>query len=157
VVADSVRVALEKKFSKRHIVRLVTARANEQYLSRRLATLSVARDAGINISRYATDEELAILRRSDLGQGQPQSRSGSDAVPPPATPTRPRVGSKAAAKSRPRAPPRTAYESFRGSREGCVDPQFDVRFPACNRPASSGMGGSTKSYGETYAIHCRDT
>ncbi len=61
---DPLRQALDDKlkFSPQHVNRLIRTRANEKYLSRRLATLSVARDAGVNISKYATDEEMATLR-----------------------------------------------------------------------------------------------
>ena len=64
-MADPLRAALEKKYSRRHVDRLVTARANEKFLTRRLAMLSIARDAGISWVRYATAEELAALRGND--------------------------------------------------------------------------------------------
>jgi predicted nucleotide-binding protein len=58
------RAALEAKlkFTPQHINRLIAKRSNEQFLTRRLAALSLARDSGINIGRYASDEEMAALR-----------------------------------------------------------------------------------------------
>ncbi len=68
-MTDPLRVALEKRYSKGHISRLITARANEQYFTRRLALVSVAREAGLNVAKYATDEEMATLRSHDRGPG----------------------------------------------------------------------------------------
>jgi predicted nucleotide-binding protein len=62
-MADPLRSALEKKYSRRHIDRLVSARASEQYLTRRLAMLSVARDLDIkNWPQYASEDDMATLR-----------------------------------------------------------------------------------------------
>jgi predicted nucleotide-binding protein len=61
VATDPLRAALEKKYSKRHIDRLVTAKANGQALTRRVAMLAVARDLGMNWTRYATPDEIAAV------------------------------------------------------------------------------------------------
>jgi Predicted nucleotide-binding protein containing TIR -like domain len=79
-MTDPLRVALEKKYSKGHISRLITARANDQYFTRRLALLSVARDAGLNVTKYATDEEMATLRSHDRGRAV-----AANTVPPAAS------------------------------------------------------------------------
>jgi len=64
---DPLRAALATKwrFSAQHINRLIRNRSNELYLSRRLAELSLARDAGINIARFASETEMATLRGAE--------------------------------------------------------------------------------------------
>ena len=47
--------------SDRQIQRLVSKRGNRDMLSRRAAALSVARDYGVSISRFATPEDLSEL------------------------------------------------------------------------------------------------
>jgi predicted nucleotide-binding protein len=84
---DPLRAALLKKYSERHIVRLVTARANEQFLTRRLAMVSVARDAGINVAKYATDDEMATLRGHDRAK-KAEASAAPAAATPVATPRR---------------------------------------------------------------------
>jgi predicted nucleotide-binding protein len=61
-------VALEKKYSKGHVSRLIRTRANKEYLTPRLALLSVARDQGLNVGKYASAEEMATLRSHDRGK-----------------------------------------------------------------------------------------
>jgi predicted nucleotide-binding protein len=61
VVTDPLRAALEKKYSKRHIDRLVSTKANDQALTRRVAMLAVARDLGMNWTRFASSEEIAAV------------------------------------------------------------------------------------------------
>lgn len=61
---DPLRAALDEKlkFTPQHVNRLIRQRSNDLYLTRRLATLSLARDAGVAIGKFATDEEMATLR-----------------------------------------------------------------------------------------------
>jgi predicted nucleotide-binding protein len=64
VAKDPLRAALDEKlkFTPQHVNRLIRQRSNDLYLTRRLATLSLARDAGVAIAKFATDEEMATLR-----------------------------------------------------------------------------------------------
>jgi predicted nucleotide-binding protein len=83
---DPLRKALDERLgvSSRHVDRLIQRRANEQFLTRRLAMLSLARDANVNISRFATDEEMATLRGAERRDGPK-----ADPVMPAATPALP--------------------------------------------------------------------
>ena len=84
-MADPLREALEKKYSKRHIVRLISAKANGQALTRRVATLAVARDLGMNWTRYAaTPEEIAAVGGTSRAASTPLP-----AVAPATTTVRP--------------------------------------------------------------------
>lgn len=86
MASDPLRAALENKlqFTPQYVNRLIAKRSNEQYLTRRLATLSLARDAGINIGKYATDEEMATLRgvkRHPVLDPAPTSAASAPALP----------------------------------------------------------------------------
>jgi predicted nucleotide-binding protein len=81
---DPLRLALEKRYSKRHLNRLIAARASERFLTRRLAMLSVARDAGLNWIKYAAEDEIATLRGSDLAG----ATRAAAATPSPTLPRR---------------------------------------------------------------------
>lgn len=106
---DPLRQALDDKlkFSPQHVNRLIRKRANERYLSRRLATLSVARDAGVNISRYATDEEMATLRgvkSEEVSAAEPDPAQAAHAHTMPAR-TRERL-ERTTARENPRRRPK---------------------------------------------------
>jgi predicted nucleotide-binding protein len=62
--------ALRQKLNvtKQHVYRLIAARSRKQYLPRHLAALAVAADAGLNISRFASSDDLNELRS---GQSSP--------------------------------------------------------------------------------------
>jgi predicted nucleotide-binding protein len=83
VAKDPLRAALDQKlkFTPQHVNRLIRQRSNDLYLTRRLATLSLARDAGVAIAKFATDEEMATLRGIER-----QAIPEADASPSPAVP-----------------------------------------------------------------------
>lgn len=91
MATDPLRAALEKQYSKRHIDRLVTARANGQALTRRVAMLAVARDLKLNWTRFASPEEIAAVggtARTDPTVALP--RPAAAAASPRARVARPR-------------------------------------------------------------------
>jgi predicted nucleotide-binding protein len=83
VAKDPLRAALAEKlkFSPQHVNRLIRQRSNDLYLTRRLATLSLARDAGVAIAKVATDEEMATLRGIERQAVPAAGASPSTAVP----------------------------------------------------------------------------
>jgi predicted nucleotide-binding protein len=86
VSRDPLREALDDKLgvSPRHVNRLIQQRVNEHLISRRLAMLSLAREARINIAKFApTDEELTTLR----GLERPSAAAATPAPPPAPTVT----------------------------------------------------------------------
>lgn len=89
---------LEKKYSKRHIDRLVSAKANGQALTRRVAMLAVARDFNLNWTRYATPEEIAAV-------GGTTRAVAAAATPLPAAPASaaPRRATRATTTAAPKA------------------------------------------------------
>jgi predicted nucleotide-binding protein len=96
VASDPLRAALENKYSKRHIHRLVSAKANSQALTRRVAMLAVARDLGMNWTRFAASpEEIAAVGGSRVPvaahAAAPASMptAPSQRAPTRATPARP--------------------------------------------------------------------
>lgn len=86
---DSLRAALDEKlkFTPQHVNRLIRQRANDLYLTRRLATLSLARDAGVAITKFATDEEMATLRGIER-QAVPEADASPSTAVPRALPAR---------------------------------------------------------------------
>ena len=96
----------------RHVNRLIATRSNELFLTRRLATLSLARDAGINVAKYATDDEMTTLR------GVKEQEIDNGAVTPMAPrlmPQRTRVAvERTAARDQPRvrSKPKDARKVF---------------------------------------------
>lgn len=107
-MADPLRIALEKRYSRRHIDRLISARASELYLTRRLAMLSVARDLGIrNWAQHASEDDMATLR------GSSRERPVEVASPEPA---RARVAATPVSGSRKRATPARAASRDRRDR-----------------------------------------
>jgi predicted nucleotide-binding protein len=106
LAGDTLRAALEAtlKVTPQHINRLIRKRSNEQYLTRRLATLSIARDVGVNITRYATDEEMATLRGIEQ-QSVPDAPMGRP--PPRALPARTKAAvERTTARDKPRSRPK---------------------------------------------------
>jgi predicted nucleotide-binding protein len=61
--------ALQRKLqsSKQHVYRLVAAKARERMLPRHLAAVALAADAGLNISKFASLDELTELRAGHQG------------------------------------------------------------------------------------------
>jgi predicted nucleotide-binding protein len=78
------RDALNKKLTvgRRRINQLIAERENRHLISRRLAMLALARDSGINVGRYASDEEKATLRSLERN-GRPEAAPAQ--APAPAT------------------------------------------------------------------------
>lgn len=103
MASDPLRVALEKRYSKTHVNRLITAKANAEALTRRLAMLAVARDLGMNWTRHASPEEIASLRGSDVGRVATAPAPSASATPVSArsrtSPTR-TTGTKASGSRR---------------------------------------------------------
>jgi predicted nucleotide-binding protein len=83
VAKDPLRAALDEKlkFTPQHVNRLIRQRSNDMYLTRRLATLSLARDAGVAIAKFASDEEMATLRGIERRAVPEADASPSTAVP----------------------------------------------------------------------------
>jgi predicted nucleotide-binding protein len=88
--------------SDRHLNRLISERAKNDLLSRPVAILAVARDRGISIDRFASEEDLAQLRNST------RPSSGTSTAPAPtqqAVPAAPkRAASRTQGQRRPTAP-----------------------------------------------------
>lgn len=86
---DPLRAALDEKlkFTPQHVNRLIRQRSNDLYLTRRLATLSLARDAGVAIGKFATDEEMATLRGIER-QAVPEADASPSTAGPRALPAR---------------------------------------------------------------------
>jgi len=65
--------ALKSKLGlrQRRIYELIAAKANEELLDRHLAAILLARDHGINVQKYASSEDLALIRGV---QAQPSSQ-----------------------------------------------------------------------------------
>ena len=63
--------ALERKLqiSRRQVYQRIQNKALEAYLDRELAAIALAADCGINISRYATREQLAAIRHASPTSG----------------------------------------------------------------------------------------
>ena len=84
MAAHPLRVALEKKFSSRHVDRLISKKVSGEYLTRQQALLAVARDAGIGAwTKYASEEDLAVFRANTGGRAA--------VAPPAAAPATPRA------------------------------------------------------------------
>src|SRR4051812_1156618 len=66
-------VALQRKtgLSRRRLQEVITARADSDAWSRRVAALAVARDNGISLTRFATPEDRAELRHVGRVGGSP--------------------------------------------------------------------------------------
>lgn len=106
---DPLRQALDSrvKFTPQHVNFLIRKRANEKFLTRRLATLSLARDAGLNISKYATDEEMATLRGVKAEPVPAEERTPADTGPAPSMPARTRQRiERTTAREKPRPRPK---------------------------------------------------
>lgn len=58
------RIRKQLNISERRAYELIGATANERKLPRYLAAIALGADAGININRFASDEDLATLRQS---------------------------------------------------------------------------------------------
>lgn len=86
---DPLRAALDEKlkFTPQHVNRLIRQRSNDLYLTRRLATLSLVRDAGVAITKFATDEEMATLRGIER-QAVPEADASPSTAVPRALPAR---------------------------------------------------------------------
>jgi predicted nucleotide-binding protein len=89
VSKDPLRSALDEKlkFTPQHVNRLIRQRSNDLFLSRRLATLSLARDAGVAIAKFATDDEMATLRGIER-QAVPEAGASPSTEVPRALPVR---------------------------------------------------------------------
>lgn len=109
---DPLRAQLEQRYSRTHINRLIGAKMSSKFLTRRLATLAVARDIGVkNWPKYATDDEMATLRAHETG------RSAAPAPAPTASaPVKTRSAVPRAAKENSGAA-RTATPRRKGPRD----------------------------------------
>ncbi len=65
--------ALKSKLGlkQRRVYELIAAKANEELLDRHLAAVLLARDHGINVQKYATSEELVLIRGVQLQAPNP--------------------------------------------------------------------------------------
>jgi predicted nucleotide-binding protein len=97
MASHPLRVALEKKFSGRHVDRLISKKVSGEYFTRQQALLAVARDAGISAwTKYASEEDLAVFRANTGGRAA--------AAPPAAVPATPRATGARATPARTAAP-----------------------------------------------------
>lgn len=101
---DALKAALldKLKIGERQLSRRIQVRQSETLLPRRLAMLSLAAESGVPVGRFASDEDLAELRRTGQGAQRPATpsstpspasargsvRSGATARPKPTKPTR---------------------------------------------------------------------
>ena len=67
-----------------HFYRLINAAVSDKNLPSNVAALVVARDAGINISRFASDEDWNLIRTA--GSNRPIIHTSADSAATPATP-----------------------------------------------------------------------
>jgi len=89
VAKDALHKALDDKLgvSKGHVYRLIQQRVNKHLISPRLAMLSLARDANMNIGKFApTDEDLNTLREIERSSAPTPStpRATAPVAPVPA-------------------------------------------------------------------------
>jgi len=96
-VDPKLKAALQKKFgvTERHINRLITERSQALALPREHAAIAIALDSGVNVTRFADEQDLAAIRHA-------RSAATPDSVPPaPAPqPARPARRRKAAPRKR---------------------------------------------------------
>ena len=61
------------RFSKQHVYHLIATKSRKEFLPRHLAALAIAADAGLNISKFASTDELNELRagRHNTAGAQP--------------------------------------------------------------------------------------
>jgi predicted nucleotide-binding protein len=85
--------------SRSQVYNRIDQKAREAYLERRLAALALAAEEGINISRYASAEDLAALRQHQRGQSH---QAPAPSAPPPLIAP---AASRSKRKSRPTARP----------------------------------------------------
>jgi len=87
---------LEKKlgFSKRRLYEIIADKVNATALPRHLAALQLAAEHGINISRFASDDDLAVLRQA----AQPGLSSFQTVTPPDTAQSKKRTRKKSAKK-----------------------------------------------------------
>src|SRR5436305_241318 len=80
-VSPRLRDALMKKLgvSERRVQQLIAQRSQQLMLSREQAAVALAAENGINISRFASDEDLAAIRHARSGSPSPAT-----ALPPSA-------------------------------------------------------------------------
>jgi predicted nucleotide-binding protein len=97
--------ALERKLgiSRRQVYQRIQNKASETFLDRDLAAIALAADSGINISRYATREQLATIRQANSGTAPVPLTVNVPSAAPRARPAR-------ATKS-----PRTSTKERRGN------------------------------------------
>lgn len=72
-VDPGLKAALVKRLgvTQRHVARLISERATSLLLSRERAAMAIAAEAGIGLSRYATEEDLAVIRAAKSGAAAP--------------------------------------------------------------------------------------
>lgn len=104
---DPLRAALDEKlkFTPQHVNRLIRQRSNDLFLTRRLAVLSLARDAGVIISKFASDEEMATLRGIERQAVPEAEATPASAAPSLPTRTRERID-RTTARENPRRRPK---------------------------------------------------
>lgn len=81
-VDAKLRAAIVKKLgvSERHVDRLISSRSQALMLTREQAAIAIAAEVGVNVSRYATSDDLTIIRAAKVGAAAPVST----ATQPPA-------------------------------------------------------------------------
>jgi predicted nucleotide-binding protein len=108
-VDPKLKEALLKKLdvSERHLNRLITERANGLMISREHAAIAIAGEAGIGVNRYASTEDLAVIRSAKAGAATAAVTPVPAPSPPASAPSK-RTGSgsstKRATKRAPRLP-----------------------------------------------------
>ena len=111
MAAHPLRVALERKYSSRHVDRLISKKVSDEYLTRQQALLAVARDAKIGSwTKYATEEDLAVFRGNSGGRSAAAPTAVVAAPGPRATGTRATAPQKTA--PRPKAAPKSRDKVF---------------------------------------------
>jgi predicted nucleotide-binding protein len=61
------RLVAKLNLSKGHVYRLVDAKVRSTHLPRHLAAVALASERGINISKFASAEDLAVMRQAAIG------------------------------------------------------------------------------------------
>jgi len=85
VVADIAqlrnRIMERRQIGERQLSRLVSAKQHQAFLPPRLALLAVAMESGLAITRYASDDDLALLRDANAGAKSSAASKGDGPAP----------------------------------------------------------------------------
>jgi predicted nucleotide-binding protein len=101
-VDPKLRAALVKKVgvSERHVNRMITERSNSLMVTREQAAIAIAAEYGVPVTKFASDEDLAVIRSAMTGAASPPP-AAARATSPPAPP----IGTAAPSRRASKKPP----------------------------------------------------